>query len=198
MLVWGNTMSANWYALHVKPHKERSVCRLLDSPERLSALMLSAEVAESLSVFFPSVRVKPVNPRSAKVRPFFPGYVFVHADLELVGVSALNRVPGANGLVSFGDTPAIVPPALIVELKQRMVQIEQAGGLVFDDLKPGDPVRIIDGPFAGYEAVFDMRLPDSERVQVLLAFLSDYPQRLKIEQSKIAPVKKPPAPGRDR
>jgi transcriptional antiterminator RfaH len=72
-----------------------------------------------------------------------------------------------------------------------MVHIEEAGGLVLDDLQPGDPVRIVSGPFAGYEAVFDMRLPDSERVQVLLAFLSDYPQRLRLEKDAIERVKKP-------
>lgn len=32
-------------------------------------------------------------------------------------------------------------------------------------------MRITHGPFAGYEAIFDMRLSGSERVQVLLQML---------------------------
>ena len=31
---------------------------------------------------------------------------------------------------------------------------------------------ILDGPFAGHEAIFDVRLPGSERVRVLLKLLS--------------------------
>jgi len=33
-------------------------------------------------------------------------------------------------------------------------------------------VVISDGPFAGYEAIFDTRLPGSERVRVLLQLLN--------------------------
>ena len=34
------------------------------------------------------------------------------------------------------------------------------------DLAKGDPIIIENGPFVGYEAIFDLRLPDSDRVQV--------------------------------
>ncbi|MBI3362609.1 MAG: hypothetical protein HY023_16025, partial [Chloroflexi bacterium] len=56
----------------------------------------------------------------------------------------------------------------IFELKRRLEQIHAAGGLVFDGLERGDPVKIVGGPFAGCEAVFDARLPGSERARVLL------------------------------
>jgi hypothetical protein len=34
-------------------------------------------------------------------------------------------------------------------------------------------VVVQDGPFEGYEAIFDVRLPGSERVRILLKMLSD-------------------------
>lgn len=183
-------MTVAWYALHVKPHKERVVFDHLQNPERISLLANIPDIGERIEVFFPAVRVKPVNPRSAKVRPYFPGYVFVRGDLEIFGDNAFNWIPGAHGLVRFGDAPAVVPDVLIRELRERLVEIEAAGGLVFDALKPGDRVRITTGPFAGYEAIFDMRLPGKERVQVLLSFLSRHPQRVQLEVSDIEKVKK--------
>jgi len=64
-----------------------------------------------------------------------------------------------------------VPDSVVHELKRRVAEIRAAGGLTFDGLKAGDAVRITQGPFAGYEAIFDMRLSGPERVQVLLTML---------------------------
>jgi transcriptional antiterminator RfaH len=99
-------------------------------------------------------------------------------------------MPGTLGLVSFGDIPATVPENLISELQQRLLQIEAQGGLVLVDLKPGDPVRIVEGPFAGYEAIFNMRLPGKDRVQVLLSFLSQHPHLLELDADDIKKIKK--------
>jgi transcription elongation factor/antiterminator RfaH len=149
--------TAAWYVLHSKPHKENQISAYLQS--------------QKLETFYPTLRVQPVNPRASKIRPYFPGYLFVRADLEAVGVSALQWIPGAVGLVSFDGQPGTVPDYIIRELRQRVEQIEAAGGLTVDGLKQGDPVHITHGPFAGYEAIFDMRLSGAERVQVLLQML---------------------------
>jgi transcriptional antiterminator RfaH len=82
-------------------------------------------------------------------------------------------MPHALGLVSFGGEPAAVPVSLIVAVQQRVQEIAQAGGEVFDGLHSGDVVDIHSGPFQGYQAIFDARLPGSVRVRVLLALLGD-------------------------
>ncbi|UCC51518.1 MAG: hypothetical protein JSV68_20790 [Anaerolineaceae bacterium] len=171
-------MSANekWYALRVKPHKENAVTQHLESWD--------------VEVYCPLLRVKPKNPRAAKKKPYFPGYLFVHIDLEGIGANTINWMPGTLGLVSFGGTPAVVPNNLITEIQQRLLQIEAEGGLVMVDLEPGDPVRIVEGPFAGYEAIFNMRLPGKDRVQVLLSFLSQYPQPVELDVVDIKKIKK--------
>lgn len=164
-------MATHWYALRVKPHKERSV------GERLQA--------QAIEVFLPLIRVKPVNPRAARQRPYFPGYMFVHVDLDDIGANVLNWTPGAHGLVSFGGEPAIVPVNLVDEVRRRMQALEAIGGITPQTIKKGDPVRIVRGPFAGYDAIFDEHLSGRDRVQVLLAFLSRYPQPLQIDSDDI-------------
>ncbi|HEX3049555.1 MAG TPA: transcription termination/antitermination NusG family protein [Aggregatilineaceae bacterium] len=146
-----------WHVLHSKPHKEN----------QLNAYLR----AQGHEVFYPTLKVQPVNPRSSKIRPYFPGYMFIHVDIDEVGISALQWVPGANRLVAFDGYPATVPDHVIKELKSRVAQIEKAGGLILQGLERGDPVRITSGPFAGYEAIFDMRLSGNERVQILLDIL---------------------------
>ena len=80
----------------------------------------------------------------------------------------------------FGGEPAYVPENLINALHKRIEEIAQAGGELFDGLKSGDLVRISNGPFSGYEAIFDARVSGEERVRVLLEFLSNK-RRLAIE-----------------
>jgi len=167
-------MSFDWYVLRVKPHKERSVCTQIE--------------LSKLEVYFPVLKVKPVNPRAARERPYFPGYMFVKLDLAEMGTNALRWLPGTLGLVSFGGMPAKVPPNLIQEIKTRLVTIEAHGGLALEKLQQGDRVRITGGVFAGYEAIFDTRLPGKQRVQVLLSFLSSAPQPLKLDASDIKKV----------
>jgi transcriptional antiterminator RfaH len=146
-----------WYVIRAKPHRERFV---------------SEQLRESgLEVFYPAVKVQPINPRSARERAYFPGYLFVHADLDTIGKSQLNYLPGAMGMLEFGGEPAIVPEALVTQLKRRIATIQAAGGLALIDLKHGDVVRITAGPLAGYDAIFDMRLKGADRARVLLDFL---------------------------
>ncbi|MBP1701378.1 MAG: putative RfaH family transcriptional regulator [Chloroflexi bacterium] len=159
-------MAGLWYALRSKPRKEDIVWR---------------QVTQSgYETFYPRIRVNPVNPRSRKVQPYFPGYLFVLADLDQVGVSTFQWMPHTLGLVSFGGEPAYVPENLIIALRKRVEEIAAAGGELFDGLQPGDPVLINSGPFSGYEAIFDARLPGSERVRVLLEFLGNQ-RRLTVE-----------------
>jgi len=152
-------MSLNWYALRSKPLKEDMVWQQL--------------VAKGMETFYPRIRVNPVNPRAKKIKPYFPGYMFVKVDLEETGVSFLKWMPHTLGLVSFGGEPSHVPDNLINALTKRVQEINEAGGEVFDGLKPGDKIYIHSGPFKGYEAVFDSRLPGKERVRVLLQLLDN-------------------------
>jgi len=152
-------MTEHWYALRSKPRKEEVVWRQVHT--------------RGFEIFYPRLRVQPVNPRARKQKPYFPGYMFVQIDVDEVGISAFKWMPHAMGLVCFGDEPAIVPDHLIHSIKQRIDEITAAGGELFDGLRPGDKVLIHDGPFAGYEAIFDARIPGSERVKVLLQLLND-------------------------
>jgi transcriptional antiterminator RfaH len=105
--------------------------------------------------------------------------MFVQVNLEEVGLSTFQWMPHAIGLVSFDGEPATVPENLIHAINKRVEEIAAAGGEFFDGLKPGDTVKINTGPFAGYEAIFDARLPGSERVRVLIQMLSD--RRIPVE-----------------
>ena len=151
-------MTAYWYALQSKPNKEDALFDQLEN--------------QGIDVFYPRIRVTPVNPRAKKLKAYFPGYMFIHADLEETGISTFQWMPFARGMVAFDQEPATVPETLINAIRKRVENVNAAGGEVFEGLQKGETVLIQEGPFAGYEAIFDLRLTGSERVRVLIKLLS--------------------------
>jgi transcriptional antiterminator RfaH len=97
--------------------------------------------------------------------------MFLHIDLGNADADAILWLPGAIGLVDFDGVPPRVPDTLIRSIQARIEAIERAGGLTFEGLRRGDPVRILSGPLAGYDAIFDVRLSGSDRIRVLLEML---------------------------
>ena len=162
----------------------------LSSIPRNEEVLWKQLIARDIDVFFPCIRVHPVNPRSRKLRPYFPGYLFVQVDLEAEGLSKFNWMPFAIGLVSFDGEAAVVPENLIHEVRKRVEEIAAAGGEFYDGLEPGDRVRISSGPFTGYEAIFDMRLPGTERVRVLIQMLTDRNVPVELKSGQVQRKKK--------
>lgn len=151
-------MAKRWYALRSKPRKESIVWRKV--------------LSMGIECFYPRIRTRPINPRSRKAKPYFPGYLFVRVDLEDLGISTFRWMPHTLGLVTFGGEAAYIPDNLIQALKRQITSVNEDGGETFDGLRRGDKVKIIDGPFSGYEAIFDHRLSGKERVRILLKYLN--------------------------
>jgi transcription antitermination factor NusG len=164
-------MNLRWFVIRSKPHKED--------------LLTEQMQLRQLEIFHPCIRVQTVNPRARKVKPYFPGYVFAHFDLEKTGRSSMQFIPGAASLVTFGGEPADVPDGLIQAIRRRVDEINAAGGELFETLKRGEPIRIHSGPFEGYEGIFDVRLPGTDRARVLLRLLKDRQMRVELPAGSI-------------
>lgn len=99
----------------------------------------------------------------------FPGYVFVGSDAGAAPARVINSTYGVSRLVSSSDqTPACVPSAIVAGLMARCDE----NGLIkaADSLAPGDEVRIVSGPFAGFVGSVETLAPQ-QRVWVLLDLL---------------------------
>jgi transcriptional antiterminator RfaH len=166
-------MSARWYALHSNPRKEEALQRHV--------------LARGFEAYWPSLRVRPANPRSRTTRPFFPGYLFVRIDLETTGEKAFRRMPYATGLVGFGGTPASIPDALVAGVRRRVQELGADGGTSAGGLRPRDPVVVTGGLFAGHEGIFDTRLSGGERVRILLRLLGGRALALELDRDCVSP-----------
>jgi transcriptional antiterminator RfaH len=145
-----------WYAIQTKVNREKEVER------RLKAL--------GLEVFLPWMRTRRrIGSRFHWVlAPLFPAYIFARLDMVQSGKAA-RYSPGVKDFLTFGSRVAEVTEEIIHALRERCPDgVAQVDPVV---AKPGDVVRINEGPFSGFEAIFQQKLKGSERVAVLLEIL---------------------------
>ncbi|MFP4335111.1 MAG: transcription termination/antitermination NusG family protein [Wenzhouxiangella sp.] len=148
-----------WHAVFCKPRQdERAEFHLRN---------------QGFTIFRPRLRERRTRNgrRRLFVESMFPRYLFVQLGAGLQDWGPIRSTRGVVGLVRHGQEAAIVPGAVIDELRRRCDEhgIVQLAGAI--DYQPNDAVEITDGPLAGYRALFQART-GSERVAVLLTLLN--------------------------
>ena len=103
-------------------------------------------------------------------RPFFPGYLFVRADLEAGHKRAVNAAAGVGRMVSFGTYTPPLEDQVIAEIRARqgedgLIRLDEARAF-----KPGEELRVCDGAFADMVGLFET-MNDDRRVILLLDLL---------------------------
>jgi len=103
-----------------------------------------------------------------RMRPLFPGYIFVALDPTQGGWRMVNSTNGITRLVCLGTKPTPVPGRLVSDLMRRC---DLDGKLLPpQDFRPGDQVVLSGGPFADFVATIQSVSPD-RRVYVLIELM---------------------------
>jgi transcription elongation factor/antiterminator RfaH len=145
-----------WYTLYTKPNAEHQVAASLQKRE--------------IQTYLPEIEI--VKDRRGRDRkPFFPCYLFIKADLRVVGLSRVRWTPGLRRIVAFDDWPVPLPDEVISLIQRKLGEINAAGNRPVHNFQPGELVQITDGPLQSMLAIFEGPTTPAERVRVLLTFL---------------------------
>jgi len=147
-----------WYAVHTHPREEAQACAHLKR--------------QGFEPFLPCYLKRRSHARKVDLAPapLFPRYLFVQLEIENPMWRVIRSTRGVVDLVRAGVDPVPVPDEAIEEIKRRRDAegfVVLARGL---GLKPGSPIRIDIGAFAGMEAIFQAER-DEDRVVALLSML---------------------------
>ena len=148
----------HWYLVHTKPRQEACALQNLNQqgydcylPLLSSEKLLKGQVSKT-------------------TEPLFPRYLFIRLDTShsAKSWSPIRSTRGVSKLVSFGNQPARVADELVELIRAR----ESSGDIEEKRLfKPGEPIRVVDGPFAGVEGIFQA-LDGTQRVMILIELMS--------------------------
>jgi transcription antitermination factor NusG len=143
-----------------------------------------------IDYFYPTLTARPVNPRSQKIKPYFPGYLFVKLEAGTADSSVIKWMPGAVGLVRFDNQPAAVPDRIIEAIRQHVQKLDGKESPIAR-FRQGDAVQVSEGVLAGMKGIFDLSLPGSQRTRVMLKILGEHYTRVVLPAGFLEPIRQP-------
>lgn len=147
------TVKDKWYLVQLKPNGfKRAVINLERQYIETFMPMFSKQFSSGKRFY-------------NKKQPLFPGYIFINGGGTALQWRSVNSTLGVKRAVTFGnEAPQQLPAQFISELKLRCDKENNL--LPPSDLKIGEQVKIISGPFADYIATIET-LPSATRLGIL-------------------------------
>lgn len=133
-----------WHALTVVPNTERSVRNRLHADGY--AAVTPVEMVE---------RVGAGKRKCLVPRPLLPGYCLIGSDR--FDWPAIRATRDVRGLMMIADSPAVIPALAVENLICTMHRLESerlAPPRERPAFRPGERIRIMSGPYAGYTTEF--------------------------------------------
>ncbi len=165
----------HWYCVQTKP---RSEIRALEHLERQQFECLLPRIRRP-------ARASRTHRLSSVIEPLFPRYLFVHADPSRQSLAPIRSTCGVIGLVRFANQPARVPDQII----ERLCLDGGPDGVIEPapiTFRPGDAVRIIEGPFHGLSAIYTQ--PSGEQRALVLLTLLGSERRVQVPAAALQPL----------
>lgn len=149
-----------WHAVFCKPRQDARAEAHLQN--------------QGFEIFRPKVRRQQTRNgrRQVRLESMFPRYLFVRLSAGGQDWGPIRSTRGAVGLVRTGQQAASVPLPVIKALRERCDEHDVVNLNGSIDYRRDEEVEIVDGPCAGYRALFKARTSE-ERVQVLLTLLNN-------------------------
>jgi transcriptional antiterminator RfaH len=91
---------------------------------------------------------------------------------------------GVRGIVSAGNDPIAVPSAIVNEIRRRGVN--DVVEIADKPFGKGEKVMVVEGPFRGFEAIFQRYLSGAERVAILLSVVESGGLRVVLSAGAVA------------
>jgi transcription antitermination factor NusG len=142
-------MEKQWAVLRAQAHRE--------------AFAAQAISTRGVDTYVP---VLPAAHSSGPSTSLFPGYLFAQVSPTSDDLLRIRSAPGVAYVLPRAGTPTLLPGELIDAIRAKEQQLQACPG--GRELKHGDHVRVLAGPFKWVEGVFDRRLSVSGRVRILL------------------------------
>ncbi|MBU2634902.1 transcription termination/antitermination protein NusG [Patescibacteria group bacterium] len=135
----------NWYVIHTYSGYEDAVAKNLK--QRAESLGMEDKIFNVLVPKEKKIKIKSGKRKTVEEK-IYPGYVLVEMIVTDDSWYVVRNTPNVTGFVGVGTTPVPVSPKEVETLKQRM-GVETPQYKI--EVKPGDSVKIVDGPFKDFD-----------------------------------------------
>ncbi|MFN3301517.1 MAG: transcription termination/antitermination protein NusG [Patescibacteria group bacterium] len=155
-------LGRKWYAIHTYAGYEENVANNLR--QRIEFFGMKDKIFNVLVPMEKRIKFKG-GKRQIVTEKMFPGYVLVEMNVTDDSWYVVRNTPGVTGFIGSGTIPTPISEKEIKIIFKRM-QIEEPKYKI--DLSINSPVKIIDGPFKGFEGKVSEIDEKRGRIKVLI------------------------------
>jgi len=153
-----------WYVVHCYSGYENKVRHNLE--QRIESMGMKDKIFDVVVPTEEEIEVKEGKRRVVE-RRIFPGYILVNMILTEDSWYVVRNTPGVTGFVGMGDQPTPLRPEEVQQILKRM---ESETPRVKVTFRPGERVRIVEGPFHDFHGTVDEIDMERGKVRVLINF----------------------------
>lgn len=153
-----------WYVVHCYSGYENKVKHNLE--QRIESMGMASQIFQVVVPTEEEIEVKEGKRRTVE-RRVFPGYILVQMLMNDDSWYVVRNTPGVTGFVGMGNKPT---PLRTEEVSSIIKRMEAEAPKVKVTFKPGQKVRIVDGPFNDFMGTVDDINMDKAKVRVLVSF----------------------------
>jgi transcriptional antiterminator NusG len=153
-----------WYVVHCYSGYENKVRHNLE--QRIETMGMKDKIFDVVVPTEEEIEVKEGKRRTVE-RRVFPGYILVNMILSEESWYVVRNTPGVTGFVGMGNQPTPLRPEEVSQILKRM---EAEAPRIKVTFKPGERVRIVDGPFNDFRGTVDEIDMERAKVRVMVNF----------------------------
>ena len=153
-----------WYVVHCYSGYENKVKHNLE--QRIESMGMANQIFQVVVPTEEEIEVKEGKRRTVE-RRVFPGYILVQMLMNDDSWYVVRNTPGVTGFVGMGNKPT---PLRQEEVQGILKRMEAEAPKVKVTFKPGQKVRIVDGPFNDFMGTVDEINMDKAKVRVMVSF----------------------------
>jgi transcriptional antiterminator NusG len=153
-----------WYVVHCYSGYENKVRHNLE--QRIETMGMKDKIFDVVVPTEEEIEVKEGKRRTVE-RRVFPGYILVNMIMSEESWYVVRNTPGVTGFVGMGNTPTPLRPEEVAQIIKRM---EAEAPRIKVTFKPGERVRIVDGPFNDFRGTVSEIDMERAKVRVMVNF----------------------------
>lgn len=153
-----------WYVVHCYSGYENKVRHNLE--QRIETMGMKDKIFDIVVPTEEEIEVKEGKRRTVE-RRVFPGYILVNMIMTEESWYVVRNTPGVTGFVGMGNTPTPLRPEEVSQIIRRM---EAEAPRIKVTFKPGERVRIVDGPFNDFRGTVSEIDMERAKVRVMVNF----------------------------
>jgi transcriptional antiterminator NusG len=154
-----------WYVVRVISGQEKKIKSYIETELRRENM--AEKVAQILIPMEKVIQLRN-GKKVTKERNYYPGYIMMEADIEGEILHVIKNVPGVVGFLGSKDHPEPLRPAEINRMLGRVDALNESGDNVEIPFHINEPVKVIDGPFNGFNGVIEEINEEKKKLKVVV------------------------------